>query len=304
LKENKTRADKYITHCNPVKGILKCACGCNMQIVLSGKTKHYGCVARVHKKQVRNVEPDTRFYGINYEDLNAILWQEVKYRILRTEYQAKSNEKIDALNAEIYRFVESIEARQNEIVARENDKATIINNMALIKHPSALIALESKLNELDAEIADIEKSIKATEKELAKNQRRISDENKTQSIKELQEMTLEGKGEIFKNMLEKVVWVSEKTRRGFLIVTYKNGVEVIWLYKNVRGTRVAINLPSTFRYNPETYKVEVTLTKRNPNIKFDFGEEVIEEYTPDEMLKSFDFIGNEEYDASASVWED
>jgi len=304
LKENKTRADKYTTHCNPVKGILKCACGCNMQIVLSGKTKHYGCVARVHKKQVRNVEPDTRFYGINYEDLNAILWQEVKYRILRTEYQAKSNEKIDALNAEIYRFVESIEARQNEIVARENDKATIINNMALIKHPSALIALESKLNELDAEIADIEKSIKATEKEIAKNQRRISDENKTQSIKELQEMTLEGKGEIFKNMLEKVVWVSEKTRRGFLIVTYKNGVEVIWLYKNVRGTRVAINLPSTFRYNPETYKVEVTLTKRNPNIKFDFGEEVIEEYTPDEMLKSFDFIGNEEYDASASVWED
>ena len=53
-------------------------------------------------------------------------------------------------------------------------------------------------------------------------------------------------------------------------------------------------LPSTFTYNPETFKVAVTLTKRNPNVKFDFGEQVVVEYTPDEMLKSFDFIGNEE----------
>ncbi len=227
-----------------------------------------------------------------------------KYRILRTDYQAKSNEKIDALNAEIYKFVQSIETRQVEIVAKEKEKETIINNLALINNPSAIIALEGKLNALDAEIAEIEKSIKATEREIAKNQRRIADETKSQSIKELQEMTLEGKGEIFKNMLEKVVWVSEKTRRGFLIVTYKNGAEVLWLYKNVRGTRVAMNLPSSFRYNPETFKVAVTLTKRNPNIKFDFGEQIVEEYTPDEMLKSFDFIGNEEWDASDRVWED
>ena len=302
LKENKTRADKYTHHINPVKGILKCACGCNMQIVHCGG--QYACAARAHKKEVRAVEPDTRFFGINYDDLNAILWQEVKYRILENDYQAKSNEKIEALNAENLKFVQSIEARQAEIVAREKDKETIISNLALINNPAAVLAWDKKLNELDAEIAEIEKSIKATEKEITKNQRRIADETKSQSIKELQEMTLEGKAEIFKNMLEKAVWVSEKTRRGFLVVTYKNGIEVIWLYKNVKGTRVAINLPSSFRYNPETYKVAVTLTKTNPNIKFDFGEQVVVEYTPDEMLKCFDFIGNEEWDASARVWED
>jgi hypothetical protein len=104
-------------------------------------------------------------------------------------------------------------------------------------------------------------------------------------------------------MIEKAVWVSERTRRGFLVLTYKNGSEVIWLYKNVKGTRVAINLPSTFTYNPETYRVSVTHRMNNPDNKFGFGEQVTVAYTPDEILNSFDFRGNEEYDASDRVWE-
>ena len=103
-------------------------------------------------------------------------------------------------------------------------------------------------------------------------------------------------------MLEKVEWVSEQKRRGFLVVTYKNDIQVVWLYKNVKGTRVAINLPSSFTYNPETYKVAVTLTKTNKENKFAFGEQIVLEYTPDEILDSFDFIGNEEYDATDRVW--
>lgn len=303
-KENRTRADKYTTHYNPVKGILKCACGCNMQIVHSGKTMHYACVARAHKRDVRKVEPDTRFFGINVEDLNALLWEEVKYRILKSDYKAKSNDKIKSLTIEIVQFEESIKAREIEIAQKIAQQNKIIDNLALAENPLVMKALESKVTAIDVEIKKIKESINATQDEIAKNRKKIADETKSQSIKELQEITLEGKGQIFKNMLEKVEWVSEKKRRGFLVVTYKNDIQTIWIYKNVKGTRVAINLPTSFTYNPETFKVSVTLTKRNPNVRFDFGEQIVEEYTPDEILECFDFIGNEEWDASDRVWKD
>ena len=302
-KENRLRADKYTTHFHPLKGILKCACGCNMQIVHSGKTMHYGCVARVHKKEIRNVEPDTRFFGVNCDDLNSIIWQEVKYRSLQHEYKAKSNEKIDTLKAEIFQFEESIKKRESEIKDKEATLNKVMDNLALAEHPTVMKALEKKVADIDEEINEIKKGIQATQKEIAKNHRRIADETKSQSVKELRNMTLEGKAEIYKNMIEKAVWVSERTRRGFLVLTYKNGSEVIWLYKNVKGTRVAINLPSTFTYNPETYRVSVTHRMNNPDNKFGFGEQVTVAYTPDEILNSFDFRGNEEYDASDRVWE-
>ena len=81
-------------------------------------------------------------------------------------------------------------------------------------------------------------------------------------------------------------WISEKKRIGFLVVTYKNDIQVIWLYKRVKGTRVAINLPNSFTYNPEAYKVAATLTKTNKDNKFAFVEEIVMEYIPDEMLSS------------------
>ena len=180
----------------------------------------------------------------------------------------------------------------------------IIDNLALAENPLVMKALESKVTAIDVEIKKIKESINATQDEIAKNRKKIADETKSQSIKELQEITLEGKGQIFKNMLEKVEWVSEKKRRGFLVVTYKNDIQTIWIYKNVKGTRVAINLPTSFTYNPETFKVSVTLTRRNPNVRFDFGEQIVEEYTPDEILECFDFIGNEEWGASDRVWKD
>jgi hypothetical protein len=303
-KENRLRAEKFTKHIHALKGILKCACGCNMQIVHSGGTMHYACVARAHKKEVRNVEPDTRFFGINVDDLNRIIWEEVKYRTLRTEYKSKSNEKIDTLKAEIFKYDESIKEIEREIEVKNVLLERTLDKFTLAETELGAKALERKAKEIDDEIKSLKKTIKSIEAEKAKNARRIDEEIKSQSVKELKNMTLEGKAEIYKNMLEKVVWVSEKKRRCFLIVTYKNGAEVVWLYKNVKGTRVAINLPSSFIYNPETFKVAVTLTKRNPDIKFDFGEQVVVEYTPDEMLESFDFRGNEEWDASDRVWED
>jgi hypothetical protein len=72
----------------------------------------------------------------------------------------------------------------------------------------------------------------------------------------------------------------------------------------VKGTRVAINLPATFTYNPQTYKVSVTHIMKNTENEFGLDEQVTVEYTPDEILGSFEFIGNEEWDASDRVWED
>ena len=305
IQENKTRADKYTKHCNPLKGILKCPCGCNMQIVASGNNHHYACVARANKKEMRRHKPECPYFGINVKDLIAILWNEVKYRILDSEYKAKSNEKMDALKAENFQLLQQIEVKKGEIESLKADQATIIGNMALVNNPNIIQSFEARVNEIDDKIKDVENTIKGIKKEITKNERKISDENKAQSIKELEEMTIEGKAEIFKNMFETVIWDSVKTRRGILVVNYKNGIQMMYVYKSTtKSGKIAINLPTAFEYNPETHKVIVKSMKQpqaTPESPFNFSlETVTSEHSADEMIASFK--GEEEYDLSQSIW--
>ena len=65
---------------------------------------------------------------------------------------------------------------------------------------------------------------------------------------------------------------------------------------NIKVNDIRFTKPNTFLNSTDTYSCYT--------IKFDFGEQVVVEYTPDEMLESFDFRGNEEWDASDRVWED
>lgn len=305
IQENKTRADKYTKHYNPLKGILKCPCGCNMQIVASGNNHHYACVARANKKEKRRHKPECPYFGINVKDLIAILWNEVKYRILDSEYKAKSNEKMDALKAENFQLLQQIEVKKGEIESLKADQATIIGNMALITHTNIIQSFEARVNEIDDKIKEIENTIKGIKKEITKNERKISDENKAQSIKELEEMTIGGKAEIFKNMFETVIWDSVKTRRGILVVNYKNGIQMMYVYKSTtKSGKIAINLPTAFEYNPETHKVIVKSMKQpqaSPESPFNFSlETVTSEHSADEMIASFK--GEEEYDLSQSIW--
>lgn len=305
IQENKTRADKYTKHCNPLKGILKCPCGCNMQIVASGGYHHYACVVRANKREIKKRKGGCEYFGINTKDLIDILWYEVKYRILDSEYKAKSNEKMDALKAENFQLLQQIEVKKGEIESLKADQATIIGNMALVNNPNIIQSFEARVNEIDDKIKDVENTIKGIKKEITKNERKISDENKAQSIKELEEMTIEGKAEIFKNMFETVIWDSVKTRRGILVVNYKNGIQMMYVYKSTtKSGKIAINLPTAFEYNPETHKVIVKSMKQSqatPESPFNFSlETVTSEHSADEMIASFK--GEEEYDLSQSIW--
>lgn len=306
-KENRTRADKYTKHCNPLKGILKCPCGCNMQIVASGKSHHYACVARANKKEMKRYGKECGYFGINVEDLIGILWHEVRFRILDKQYQAKSNEKIESLKIEIIQFEQNIQKRVGDIKALKAKQEKIIDNLALAENPMVMKALEKKVNQVDDEINEIAETIKGIKKEIAKNQRRIADETKTQTIKEIQEMTIEGKAEVFRDMFESVIWDSTKTRRGILIINYKNGTRMMYIYRNVpKKGKLAINLPTSFEYNPETHKVVVKMMKnsgKNPDGSFNFNlDEEVKEYSADETLESFDLVGLEEYDATKEIW--
>lgn len=304
LKENRTRADKYTKHLNPLKGILKCACGCNMQYVMqaSGKGIQYACVSKKYKYDTRDTITACEFYGINANFLNDTLWYEVKYRILDKEYQAKSSDKIEALKLENLQLSQSISNKESEIEQKKDLQDQIIENIATSTNAKVVEVLNKKVDALDTEISGISTIINNIRKEIAKNEKRIKEELKSQSIKELQEMTLEGKAQIFREMFEKVEYVSNISRTGYIVVSYKNGIQTIYLYryKNNRD-RAIINLPTSFRYNPATHKVAVTYIGEKGK-KFSLQKTVIE-YDPEEMIRSFNFKGDPEHDISNVIFD-
>jgi hypothetical protein len=52
-------------------------------------------------------------------------------------------------------------------------------------------------------------------------------------------------------------------RRGFIVVTFKNGAEYIALYRIIQKP-VLYQLPSSFSFNPVTRKVIVEVQKEHP----------------------------------------
>lgn len=299
LKSNRTRSDKYTKHCNPLKNILKCACGCNMQLVMQagGKSLQYACVSKRYENNVLDTFDPCSFYGINFNILNDILWHEVRYRILDKEYQAKSNAKIDSLKAENIQLTDMINKKHEEINQKLALQDQIIENIATSTNPRVVETLNKKVDAIDEEINSIKGTIDSITLEIAKNDKRIKEEFKSQTQAELENMTIEGKAEIFKAMFDTVVYASEKSRVGYIVVNYKNGIQTIYLYRYGNNhCKIVANLPSSFTYNPLTRKVAVKYVGSKEN-KFSL-EERIEEYSPLEVIKTF---YTEEWDITKEI---
>ena len=75
---------------------------------------------------------------------------------------------------------------------------TVIDNVMASTNITIVKALNGKADSIDSQIKSIEAEKKAIDEEIASNNRRIADEIKSQSRKELDSLSLEGKGEMYR----------------------------------------------------------------------------------------------------------
>lgn len=288
VQENKNYSGEAQKHYNPLKGIIKCPCG---QTSMYGRTSScitYRCLDRIKmgiKSSCTNV-------GIKAETLIYAVWKDVRLRTLDETYQAKSNEKIAEIEAENIKLTQSIKEKDSEIAKLQSDLKTVIDNVMASTNIAIVKALNGKADSIDSQIKSIEAEKKAIDEEIASNNRRIADEIKSQSRKELDSLSLEGKGEMFRELLSKVVYYSVSLNSGFIVITYKNDLETIIAYHN-RNKPFLWALPITFRFNKVKRTVIVPTLPEQPKMTSFVLERIKEkEYTFKQLQESFNL---EEY---------
>ena len=283
VQENKNYSGEAQKHYNPLKGIIKCPCG---QTSMYGRTSScitYRCLDRIKmgiKSSCTNV-------GIKAETLIYAVWKDARLRTLDETYQAKSNEKIAEIEAENIKLTQSIKEKDSEIAKLQSDLKTVIDNVMASTNIAIVKALNGKADSIDSQIKSIEAEKKAIDEEIASNNRRIADEIKSQSRKELDSLSLEGKGEMFRELLSKVVYYSVSLNSGFIVITYKNDLETIIVYHN-RNKPFLWALPITFRFNKVKRTVIVPTLLEQPKMTSFVLERIKEkEYTFKQLQESF-----------------
>ena len=288
VQENKNYSGEAQKHYNPLKGIIKCPCG---QTSMYGRTSScitYRCLDRI-KMGIKS--PCTNV-GIKAETLIYAVWKDVRLRTLDETYQAKSNEKIAEIEAENIKLTQSIKEKDSETAKLQSDLKTVIDNVMASTNIAIVKALNGKADSIDSQIKSIETEKKAIDEEIASNNRRIADEIKSQSRKELDSLSLEGKGEMFRELLSKVVYYSVSLNSGFIVITYKNDLETIIAYHN-RNKPFLWALPITFRFNKVKRTVIVPTLPEQPKMTSFVLERIKEkEYTFKQLQESFNL---EEY---------
>jgi len=288
VQENKNYSGEAQKHYNPLKAIIKCPCG---QTSMYGRTSScitYRCLDRI-KMGIKS--PCTNV-GIKAETLIYAVWKDVRLRTLDETYQAKSNEKIAEIEAENIKLTQSIKEKDSEIAKLQSDLKTVIDNVMASTNITIVKALNGKADSIDSQIKSIEAEKTAIDEEIASNNRRIADEIKSQSRKELDSLSLEGKGEMFRELLSKVVYYSVSLNSGFIVITYKNDLETIIAYHN-RNKPFLWALPITFRFNKVKRTVIVPTLPEQPKMTSFVLERIKEkEYTFKQLQESFNL---EEY---------
>lgn len=288
VQENKNYSGEAQKHYNPLKGIIKCPCG---QTSMYGRTSScitYRCLDRI-KMGIKS--PCTNV-GIKAETLIYAVWKDVRLRTLDETYQAKSNEKIAEIEAENIKLTQSIKEKDSEMAKLQSDLKTVIDNVMASTNITIVKALNGKADSIDSQIKSIEAEKTAIDEEIASNNRRIADEIKSQSRKELDSLSLEGKGEMFRELLSKVVYYSVSLNSGFIVITYKNDLETIIAYHN-RNKPFLWALPITFRFNKVKRTVIVPTLPEQPKMTSFVLERIKEkEYTFKQLQESFNL---EEY---------
>lgn len=288
VQENKNYSGEAQKHYNPLKGIIKCPCG---QTSMYGRTSScitYRCLDRI-KMGIKS--PCTNV-GIKAETLIYAVWKDVRLRTLDETYQAKSNEKIAEIEAENIKLTQSIKEKDSEIAKLQSDLKTVIDNVMASTNITIVKALNGKADSIDSQIKSIEAEKTAIDEEIASNNRRIADEIKSQSRKELDSLSLEGKGEMFRELLSKVVYYSVSLNSGFIVITYKNDLETIIAYHN-RNKPFLWALPITFRFNKVKRTVIVPTLPEQPKMTSFVLERIKEkECTFKQLQESFNL---EEY---------
>ncbi len=262
MHHNKIYKGNGNKHFNPLKGIVFCPCGYAMMLhEMGGKrdgsylTLH--CCVR-HRPEYGHKCKNS---GIKADILFDAVWKCVRSVILEKEYRSKNKDDIRVYEQSIKTLNNRIIDLNKSIIKAKAEKEKIpdlILRLSALNTPSEelLKSYNNKYLEYEKMIKEQEAKIEVVNNEIIKYQSKIKDINNISILKELNAIDETEKADIYKKVLEKVVYYSENQLSGYIVVTFKNGLVAIIIKMNQKK-RCTAQLPYTFKFDAINRKVLV-----------------------------------------------
>lgn len=249
---------------NPLRGIIKCPCGHSMYIIKNRTTgnplhRQFRCATK--KDQYYNQICNNG--GTNVDLVFDAVWNAVKCSMNSQEFANRTNAEITKIESDIISIENQIESFFVKIKEREAEMRNITSKLIKTSNETLYRMMEEQFVLIENQKKELENSIERLKEEKTKKHIVIEELSKRYD-EEISLSSDEEKAAIYKRILNKVTYYSEVMHRGFLVIDFKNGSQIIYMILTKKKPHV-IQLPSSFKFNPLTRKVIVEFMSSAPS---------------------------------------
>lgn len=293
LQKNRLYKGHGNKHFNPLKGIIFCPCGYGMMLhqmnsIRDGAYLTLHCCVRNrpeygHKCKNSGIKADVVFDAV---------WKCVKSVILEKEYKNKSNEQVKSYERIIATLKKQILDTNNTIKNLIADRDKIPDILIRLSNMNGVSehlinTYNNKYTEFDKRIIENEKKKELLNQEISVYQQKIRDIKRVAILQELDNLDDIAKADIYKRVLSRVVYYSENQFSGFIVISFKNGIETIVITTGAKK-RIVAQLPSTFKFDKEKKKIVVEIIEKPHNVtNSNFQPSQYKEYSIKELKDAF-----------------
>ena len=293
LQKNRLYKGHGNKHFNPLKGIIFCPCGYGMMLhqmnsIRDGAYLTLHCCVRNRPEYGHKCKNSGIKAGVVFD----AVWKCVKSVILEKEYKNKSNEQVKSYERIIATLKKQILDTNNTIknlIADRDKIPDILLRLSNVNGASdhLINTYNNKYIEFDKRIIENEKKKELLNQEISVYQQKIRDIKRVAICQELDNLDDIAKADIYKRVLNRVVYYSENQFSGFIVISFKNGIETIVITTGAKK-RIVAQLPSTFKFDKEKKKIVVEIIEKPHNVtNFDFQPSQYKEYSIKELKDAF-----------------
>lgn len=270
-------------HFNPLKGIVFCPCGYGMMLhQMRGKRDGSYLTLQCCVRHRHEYGHKCKNSSIKANIVFDAVWRCVKATILEKEYKNKSNDEIrnheNTISALRKRLTDINKNILNLKADRDKIPDIILRLSSMENYSEQLLnTYNERYVNYEKLIGEQEKKITIINQEITSYQERIKDIKNVAIKEELHNMDDAAKAEIYKRVLERVVYYSENQMSGFIVATFRNGLEAIILTLKSQK-RFTAQLPFTFKFDKDKRKVLVPVLAFDDKNKFNLPNTEMREY--------------------------
>lgn len=288
LTSNQLFKDKGTKNFNPLKGIAKCPCGYSLMLRKKDNAQDYLIYNCSNKISSRSYSYNCGNKGLSAGYLLKAVWKVTKTTMLLDEYLVKNIAQIDNVRTTIEYLTTNRTSLQQKIEEVILQKESIERAIIAVSLPVLVKKYENEYQSFDRKQVKLEADIKSVESKISIHKEEIRRIESISKEVQLAELTDKEKAGIYKKVLDKVVYYSESNLTGFIVITFKNGIEVIVAVRKSRNGYLSA-LPSSFNFNRNNKKIVVQVSKKQPNMKsFNLSDIEAVEYNFKELEQAYE----------------